>query len=132
MRVIAGTRRRRKLKSPKDDAVSRPITDRVKQAMFDRLYMAGMLDGGNALDIFSGVGSLGIEAMSRGIDHCTFVERSPQIRSILEENLTMLEFRDQIAVGIAEPLVQITTGAICRGGRPRQRHERERRGARCQ
>lgn len=98
MRVIAGTHRRRKLHAPKDAKVSRPITDRVKQALFDRLYMAGLLDGGNALDIFAGVGSLGIEALSRGIDHCTFIERDASIRALLERNLTELELNDRAAV----------------------------------
>ncbi len=98
MRVIAGIHRSRVLLGPEDDQVTRPITDRVKQSLFDRLSAMGALGGGAVLDIFAGTGSLGIEALSRGADHCTFVERDRSARMRLAENLAALKLMDQAAV----------------------------------
>ncbi len=118
MRVIAGTHRHRLLLSPPGADVTRPITDRVKQSLFDRLTAMGVFgmvggdeDGGGengggasqpepvaALDIFAGTGSMGIEALSRGSAACTFIERDRRIRQILDENLTKLELVDRSQV----------------------------------
>ncbi len=88
MRIIGGKHRSRKLLPPIDEATTRPITDRVKVAVFDRLWAAGLLEGGNVIDIFSGTGSLGLEALSRGMDHCTFIERDRSAKERLETNIT--------------------------------------------
>lgn len=98
MRIIGGNHRSRKLLSPKDDLITRPITDRVKQSLFDRLWSEEVLGGGNVLDIFAGVGSLGLEAISRGADHCTFIERHKAIRTLLEQNLEALGESDAATV----------------------------------
>ena len=98
MRIIAGTHRRRTLLSPRGDRVTRPITDRVKQSLFDRLWSDGALDCQAALDLFAGTGSLGIEALSRGVGHCTFVERDRNARQLLEKNLANLGLTDRSAV----------------------------------
>ena len=91
MRIIGGTHRSRLIQPPKDDRTTRPITDRVKQAMFDRLVTMEAL-GGNAVDIFAGTGSLGLEALSRGTDHVAFVERDRRVRDILKQNIDTLGF----------------------------------------
>ena len=80
MRIIGGIHRSRHLHPPRDIHTTRPITDRVKVALFDRLWDAGLLEGGSVLDIFSGTGSLGLEALSRGMDHCIFIERDKYSR----------------------------------------------------
>lgn len=98
MRVIAGTLRHRTLLSPVGRDVTRPITDRVKQSLFDRLWSMGLLDAGHALDLFAGTGSLGIEALSRGVAHCTFVERNRSSRSLLERNLANFQLTARATV----------------------------------
>ncbi|MHC4455870.1 MAG: RsmD family RNA methyltransferase [Planctomycetota bacterium] len=64
MRIIAGAKRGMKLLSPKT-SVSRPITDRVKESLFSVLYKYGLPAGKIVADLFCGVGSLGLEALSR-------------------------------------------------------------------
>ena len=91
MRIIAGKKRGMKLLSPKTD-VSRPITDRVKESLFSVLYKYDLPEGKMAADLFSGVGSLGIEALSRGADFVTFVEKDPKIVVILKKNIEKASF----------------------------------------
>ena len=72
MRVIAGSAKGRKLQSPKDYEGTRPILGRAKVALFDILQPR--LPGARFLDLFAGVGGVGIEAASRGAARCVFVE----------------------------------------------------------
>lgn len=94
MRVIAGEFRHRKLNAPEGYDTTRPITDRVKQSLFDRLTVRGLVDDGFVLDLFAGSGSMGIEALSRGSDFCTFVEKSRKVWPVLEGNLSSLGLED--------------------------------------
>jgi 16S rRNA (guanine(966)-N(2))-methyltransferase RsmD len=80
-----------KLLSPKGEA-SRPITDRVKESLFSVLYKYGLPKGKMVADLFSGVGSLGLEALSRGAEFVTFVEKDPKIAAILEKNIAKADF----------------------------------------
>ena len=98
MRIIGGDHRHRRILAPNGTRITRPITDRVKQSLFDRLAARGDLDGEAALDLFSGTGSLGLEALSRGVAHCTFVERDRAARRLLEQNLAALALTDRAAV----------------------------------
>lgn len=98
MRIIAGLHRSRKLLGPEDEITTRPITDRVKQSLFDRISVRGYVDGGVAIDIFSGTGSLGLEALSRGVEHCTFIERDRSARDRLDKNIATLKFENQALV----------------------------------
>ena len=91
MRIIAGIKRGMKLFSPKTD-VSRPITDRVKESLFSVLYKYGLPQGKIVADLFSGVGSLGLEALSRGAEFVIFVEKDPKIAAILEKNIAKADF----------------------------------------
>lgn len=86
MRIIAGTKRGMKLQSPKTQE-SRPVTDRVKESLFSMLYKYDLPAGAVVADLFSGVGSLGLEALSRGAEFVTFVERDPKIIVILNKNI---------------------------------------------
>ena len=72
--------------SPKAQ-VSRPITDRVKESLFSVLYKYDLPNGKRIADLFCGVGSLGLEALSRGAGFVTFVEKEPKIIAILEKNI---------------------------------------------
>jgi len=86
MRIIAGAKRGMKLFSPKAQ-VSRPITDRVKESLFSVLYKYDLPNGEMVADLFCGVGSLGLEALSRGAGFVTFVETDPKVIAILEKNI---------------------------------------------
>lgn len=97
MRIIAGTKRGMKLLSPKTQ-VSRPITDRVKESLFSVLYKYDLPDGKTIADLFSGVGSLGLEALSRGAEFVTFVEQDPRIIATLKKNIEKSGFDNKSKV----------------------------------
>ena len=86
MRVVAGSARGRRLVAPRGDAV-RPTTDRVREATFNALGSLGVVEGAEVLDLFAGTGALGIEALSRGAAHATFVEPDGAARRALTANL---------------------------------------------
>ena len=74
MRVVAGELGGRRLIAPAGTS-TRPTTDRVREAIFNSLGSAGLLDGALVADLFAGSGAIGIEALSRGAERCVFVER---------------------------------------------------------
>ncbi len=84
MRVISGQCRGVKLDSIEQKTL-RPMLDRVKEALFNILQ--GSLEGAVVLDLFSGSGALGIEALSRGAAHCIFVEQDTAPARLIEQNL---------------------------------------------
>jgi 16S rRNA (guanine966-N2)-methyltransferase len=91
MRIIAGSKRGMKLLSPKTQ-VSRPITDRVKESLFSVLYKYDLPEGALVTDLFCGVGSMGLETLSRGATFVTFVEQDPRIITILKRNIEKAGF----------------------------------------
>jgi 16S rRNA (guanine966-N2)-methyltransferase len=94
MRVVSGELGGRKLVSPEGTS-TRPTTDRVREAVFNALGSAGLLDGALVADLFAGTGAVGIEAISRGAAHCTFVERDRNALRALEENVDTLDLGDR-------------------------------------
>ncbi len=88
MRVIAGSLRGRRLLAPSGSG-TRPTTDRVREALFSVLEARGALDGDDVrvLDPFAGSGALGIEALSRGASHATFIELDRAAVRILRTNI---------------------------------------------
>lgn len=92
MRVIAGKFRGRRLAAPKGNAV-RPTADRVKESVFS-ILREQVVDA-NFLDLCAGTGSIGIEALSRGAKHVTFVEREPKCIRIIERNLAVCQLTRQ-------------------------------------
>jgi len=91
MRIIAGTKKGMKLLSPKTQ-ISRPITDRVKESLFSVLYKYDLPEDARVADLFCGVGSLGLEALSRGAQFVTFVEKDPRIIAVLNKNIEKAGF----------------------------------------
>ena len=87
LRIISGKYRRRLLKTPSDDS-TRPYTDRVRQMTFDRL--AAFLPGAKVADIFAGVGTMGMEALSRGAASCVFFEAGNDVHQLLRENVATI------------------------------------------
>lgn len=90
MRIIAGQWRGRPITAPPGDA-TRPTADRVREAVFSMLASRlGSFDELRVADLFAGSGALGLEALSRGAAHCTFVERDREARRALEQNIAVL------------------------------------------
>jgi 16S rRNA (guanine(966)-N(2))-methyltransferase RsmD len=94
MRVIAGSAKGRRLSSIAGSE-TRPTSSRVKEAMFGMLTSRFDLDGARILDLFAGSGSVGIEALSRGAAHVTFVERSRAALAMIRKNLAACGFAAQ-------------------------------------
>lgn len=93
MRIIAGAWRSRILRSP-PTAITRPLPDRVREAMFSMLgshyETPGQLPPLQAADVFAGSGSAGLEALSRGAARCVFFERNRQALTVLRSNIKAL------------------------------------------
>lgn len=84
MRVITGSARGRKLKTPENYDI-RPTTDNVKEAVFNIIQFD--IEGRKVLDLFAGTGQLGIECLSRGAQSAIFVDQSRQALDIVKANL---------------------------------------------
>ena len=84
MRVISGSAKGRNLQSVPGDS-TRPITDRVKEALFN-IFGADIVDA-DFLDLFGGTGGVGIEALSRGAAHAVFVEKNRKAQETIKANL---------------------------------------------
>ena len=97
MRIIAGAKRGMKLLSPKAGN-SRPIIDRVKESLFSVLFKYDLPKDKIVADLFSGVGSLGLEALSRGAAFVTFVEKDPKVIAVLEKNIEKAAFVEESKV----------------------------------
>ena len=96
MRIIAGKYRGRKLKSP-SSLLIRPTSDRLRETLFN--VIAPSIGGARFLDLCSGSGAIGIEALSRGAAHVTFVDRSGKMCSLIEANLDLvLVSKEQVRV----------------------------------
>ena len=91
MRVIAGTARRLQLKTIEGDG-TRPTTDRIKETLFNMLQYD--LAECRFLDLFSGSGAIGIEALSRGAKRAWFVENNPAAVKCIKENLQFTKLID--------------------------------------
>src|SRR6476659_4433754 len=87
MRVVAGTAKGRRLVAPAGRD-TRPTGDRVRESIFNALHSLGAVDGATVLDLFAGSGALGVEALSRGARHCTFVEPAAPALAAIRQNVT--------------------------------------------
>jgi 16S rRNA (guanine966-N2)-methyltransferase len=97
IRVVSGEFGGRKLVVP-DGLATRPTTDKVRQAVFNSLDSAGLIDGAAVVDLFAGSGALGIEALSRGADSCVFVERDRSALQALRANIAALGLASRTTV----------------------------------
>ncbi len=95
-RIIAGIHRGRRLLVPDGKSV-RPTTDRMRERVFSILSHHKYPDfsGARVADLFAGTGALGLEALSRGAAHVTFVEKSPKSVTCLKTNIDALKVMDQ-------------------------------------
>ena len=88
MRIIAGKYRGRRLKSP-PSAQTRPTSDRLRETLFN--VLAPRIEGARFLDLCAGTGAVGIEALSRGAEHVTFVDQSRKMCALIGANTSVLE-----------------------------------------
>ena len=100
MRITGGRHRGRRLRAPRE-AELRPTAERARQALFNILAhgrLGGELKGARVLDAFAGTGALGLEALSRGAAHATFLERDRAAIASLRRNLAALEEEERGSV----------------------------------
>jgi len=95
MRIIAGEFRSRKILPPAHDT-TRPITDRVKQSLFD--ILTPWIEGARVYDCFAGTGSMGLESLSRGAAHATFFEADRSATTLLRKNIATLGVQSRSTV----------------------------------
>lgn len=97
MRVVSGSARGRRLKAPPNQATTRPMADKIKEALFSSLASLGVQPE-RILDLYAGSGGVGIEALSRGGEWCDFVDRDRVAVQTIRDNLRNTGFSEQAAV----------------------------------
>jgi 16S rRNA (guanine966-N2)-methyltransferase len=95
MRVIAGTLKGRRLRAPTWEGL-RPTSDKLRETLFN--ILATRVSGAHVLDGFAGTGAVGIEALSRGAAHVTFIEADRRAAALIAENLDACGVRDRFAL----------------------------------
>lgn len=108
MRVVAGTARGRSLVAPAG-ARTRPTTDRVREAIFNALWSRGVLEGARVADLFAGSGALGVEALSRGAAHVTFVDSAGPARRAIRRNVEACGVAERATI-VAAPVERWVAG----------------------
>lgn len=97
MRIISGTKKGMTILPPKGNT-TRPITDRVKESIFDILYKYNIIEGRLVADLFCGTGSFGLEALSRGAKEVVFVDMDKKAIEFLKKNIAKADFTTQSRV----------------------------------
>ena len=92
MRIVGGKYRHRLITFPDDMAHTRPTKDRIREAVFSAI---GDISGYRVLDLYAGSGAMGIEALSRGASHATFVDISPLAIKTISENIHSLKIDEK-------------------------------------
>ena len=96
MRIISGKKKKKKILAPKDLS-TRPLKDLTKESIFNVILHSNKfnikLEGSNILDLFSGVGSFGLECLSRGTASLTFVENYKNVLPVLKKNISNLNYQ---------------------------------------
>jgi len=96
---VAGTAKGRRLVAP-DGRDTRPTSDRVRESIFNALHSLGAIEDATVLDLFAGSGALGIEALSRGAAHCTFVEAAPAAVAAIRDNLAIAGVAERATIEV--------------------------------
>jgi len=113
LRIIVGIHKRKRIASPPVKETTRPIPERVREAVVNLLR--GHFDGGTVLDVFAGSGSFGLEASSRGASRVVMVEQDKKVAQILRQNVELLEGEDVCEIVQADALGPV---ALSRAPRP--------------
>lgn len=96
LRIIGGTWRSRRITFPDVEGL-RPSPDRVRETVFN--WLAPVIEGARCLDLFTGSGALGLEALSRGAREVVFVDRDPRVVTELQQNLRLLQAQGAQVIG---------------------------------
>lgn len=108
MRVITGSARGRKLFSPEGNDV-RPTTDKVKESVFNIIQFE--TEDATVLDLFSGSGQLGIEALSRGAKYTVFVDASRKSLEVVKKNVELCRFSSDCEIVLADALDYLSSSS---------------------
>ena len=111
MRIIAGALKGRRLTAPAWSGL-RPTSDKLRETLFN--ILAPRISGARVLDGYAGTGAIGIEAISRGASHVTFVERDPRAAALVAENLRRCGVRDGYAIIRADLRAALARGQLSR------------------
>ena len=103
-KIISGEFRSRSLLNIPDDLSTRPFLGRVKESVFGMLYE--WFEGANVLDLFAGIGTVGLEAVSRGASSVLMVEKNPKVFAVLQQNIEMFNCSDRAIAMQADALAQ--------------------------
>jgi 16S rRNA (guanine966-N2)-methyltransferase len=95
LRIIAGNLKGRKLATPTWPGL-RPTSDKLRETLFN--VVATRVEGARVLDAYAGTGAIGIEALSRGAGHVTFIESDPRALKLIQENLQRCGVSDRYAI----------------------------------
>ncbi|MDR3243245.1 MAG: 16S rRNA (guanine(966)-N(2))-methyltransferase RsmD [Elusimicrobiota bacterium] len=97
LKILAGQMRGRTLKTlPQEDLTIRPMLGRMKKSVFD--ILKPIIEDSCFLDLFAGVGSVGIEALSRGAKKCVFAEIAVGSLKLIKQNIDMLKYNDRATI----------------------------------
>lgn len=107
MRIITGSARGCRLKTPKGADVTRPTADRVKESLFN--ILGQMVAGRKVLDIFAGTGNLGLEALSRGAESALFVDKATA--KLITENLQLTRLQEKGIVRSGDVFAELSRQA---------------------
>jgi 16S rRNA (guanine966-N2)-methyltransferase len=113
MRIIAGTLKGRRLAVPTWEGL-RPTSDKLRETLFN--VIAARTENGRFLDGFAGTGAVGLEALSRGAAHVTFIEHDPRACRLIEENAARC--------GVTDGYIIVRAGFAGNGGAAVARHKR--------
>jgi len=110
MRIITGSARGCRLKTPKGAEVTRPTADRVKESLFN--ILGSMIVGRRVLDIFAGTGNLGLEALSRGAETAVFVDKATA--KLISENLQITRLAEKGTVRSGDVFAELSRQAAAK------------------
>lgn len=122
MRIIGGKYRGRNLKSPPSLEV-RPTSDRLRETLFN--VLAPRIEGSRFLDLCAGSGAVGIEALSRGARHATFVDRSRKMFALIEANLKLCGIAKEESQTVNSEATEFLRGTKRRGRRQLEQNASE-------
>lgn len=101
MRIISGLYGGRRLTAPKDSSI-RPTSDKIRGSIFNILRGYGAVEGAAVLDLFCGTGALGLEALSQGAAHCTFVDKNRNSLDLARQNAQSLDAQEKCSFHLKE------------------------------
>ena len=113
LQIISGNYRSRRLQTPADSSTTRPYAHRVKESVFN--ILSGRIEDGQILDLFAGVGTMGLEAASRGASQVLMVEQDRGIYQLLKSNVEELGCGDEVETLCGDALGSVS---ILRSPRP--------------